>query len=163
MISSRSDLIRSDHGRVRIAKGTYPAVIRMLTATQILTPMPGRFPRRLHVSTCACACFLRGCVGACWGACVRVFFACMCTHAQAHEGCKHSEQCARIHCITHADMHRMCGYNRWLPPPPPRHARTHARTHAIHARTHARMHASYSDTRVSEVLAHGPMEGCMAQ
>ena len=43
------------------------------------------------------------------------------------------------------------------------HARTHARTHAIHARTHARMHASYSDTRVSEVLAHGPMEGCMAQ
>ena len=55
--------------------------IPMPTAMQILTPMPGRFPRRLHVSTCACACFLCGCVGAWVCGCVL--------------GCV----CARVFCV----------------------------------------------------------------
>ena len=44
-ISSRSDLIRSDHGRVRIAKGTYPAVIRRARPLQSLCVLEGNRSR----------------------------------------------------------------------------------------------------------------------
>jgi len=59
-------------------------------------PIPTPIARE-HVRVRVFSVWVRGCVGACSGACVRVFFACMCTHAHAHEGCKHSDQCARIH------------------------------------------------------------------
>ena len=48
-----------------------------------------------------CACFLRAC-------------------AHTHKHTKVASILNSVHayiCITHADMHRMCGYNRWLPPP----------------------------------------------